>query len=281
LSAADVPIRAVRTRVLYTPPSGSSAFPTPATAGVPSGTSLTVYGGGSTLGPGTYDSLQFNAEIDLSSGVSVASPAIFTKCYFAAGINNFATGGTRRFTATDCNFGTAAAPTDPSFGFAVGCMSFSLLRCAVWGPDGIRWSSVGANTDSIKDCYIRGMGVDPDHADGLQALDGTTSLLFQHNTVEMRGSTSTACFYWESGGNGVTVDNNLLVSDGTPYCTKIVDGTGHVVTNNVFCGPSSAGTANDPTGCPLISTWSGNILGSVPTGYVDYTVTPGASITCS
>jgi hypothetical protein len=79
-------------------------------------------------------------------------------------------------------------------------MSFSLLRCAVWGPDGIRWSSVGADTDFVQDCYIRGMGVDPDHADGLQALDGTTALRFEHNTVEMRGSTSTACFYWESGG---------------------------------------------------------------------------------
>jgi hypothetical protein len=198
-----------------------------------------------------------------------------------SGINNFAAGGTRRFTATDCNFGTAASPTNPSFGFAVGCMSFSLLRCAVWGPDGVRWSSVGANTDSIKDCYIRAVGVFPDHADGLQALDGTTSLTFQHNTVELRGSNSTACFYWESGGDNLLVDNNLFCTDDVPYATKIVAGTGHTVTNNVFAGPSSAGNANDPTGCPLISTWSGNVFGSVPSGFTDYTVTYGASMTCS
>lgn len=259
----------------------SSGFPTPATAGVPAGTTLTNWTGGSTLGPGTYDSYQFNAEIDLDPTVSVASPAIFTKCLFTQGINNFATGGTRRFVATDCNFGTAAAPTDPSFGFGVGCMSFSLLRCAVWGPDGVRWSSVGANTDSIQDCYIRGMGVSPSHADGLQALDSTTALTFRHNTVELRGATSTACLYWEGGGDNLVVDNNLFITDGSPYATKIISGTGHSVTNNVFCGPTSAGTANDPTGCPLISTWSGNVLGSVPSDFTSYTVTRGASITCS
>lgn len=271
------PLTAAGTRELPT-----AGFPTPATAGVPAGTSLTVWGGGSTLSAGTYDRLQFNAEIDLDSSVSVSTPAIFTKCYFAAGINNFATGGTRRFTATDCNFGTAASPTDPSFGFGVGCMSFSLLRCAVWGPDGVRWSSVGANTDFIQDCYIRGMGVSPSHADGLQALDGTTALRFEHNTVELRGATSTACFYWESGGNNVVLNNNLFVTDGSPYATKLVDGTGHVVTNNVFCGPTNAGNANDPTGCPLITTWSNNVLGTVPTGFVDYTVTYlGTTITCS
>jgi hypothetical protein len=98
----------------------------------------------------------------------------------------------------------------------------------------------------------------------------------------MRGSTSTACFYWEGGGNNLLVDNNLFVNDGTPYGTKIVSGTGHVVTNNVFCGPVDAGHANDPTGCPLISTWSGNVLGSVPAGFTDYTVTyTGTTITCS
>jgi hypothetical protein len=75
----------------------TSGFPTPATTGVPAGTSLSVWGGAATLGPGTYDAIQFNAEIDLSAGVSVASPAIFTRCYFAAGINNFATGGTTTF----------------------------------------------------------------------------------------------------------------------------------------------------------------------------------------
>lgn len=255
-----------------------SAWATPDNTGVPTGTVLTPWGGGTQLGPGTYTDTLFSTAIDLSAGVTAATPAIFVRCRFVEGINNFVSGGGRWFHATDCDFGTTALET-----FALGAQDFTATRCKILGSDGVRWSkhnaTLGGTRGRLEDCYIACWAVNPAHGDGLQAdfADGPMDIV--GCTFDMRNSDSyTAGVYWGDGctvppgETGTLIDGCLFLATGV-YGTKMATVSGHVIRNCVFVG-YGPGEWNDGAFDANIATWTNNRSGTIN----GWNVTPGAEI---
>jgi hypothetical protein len=255
----------------------AAGWPTPSTVGVPSGTSLTTWPGGTTdLGPGTYDGYRFPDRISLSGAVTVSNIASFTNCHFEEGINNFVSGGGRRFYAEDCTFGM----DDSCYpDFVLGAQDFDAVRCAVFGSDGVRWSQHdwdGGHRYSMTDCFVRSCAQAPAHGDGLQA-DGADGPLDLYNcTIDMRDTNSTACVFWGDfctippGEDGAILDGCLFVGQ-EYFGTKMSQGERHIIRDCVYVGWDPGGH-NDEAYNANIATWSNNRTGTM-TG--DYDVTVG------
>jgi hypothetical protein len=176
------------------------------------------------------------------------------------------------FNATGCFWGVQSLSSGLSIvdseitcsgnnGTGIGSAGFSLLRVDIHNCE--NGLDVGSNA-SLVDSWIHDMETDNGaHTDGVQIGQGSSNLVFRHNTIAMAapGATSAIISWDEQAGpqqQGVVIDANLL-SGGTYtlYCPRY-DTSDTRVTNNRF-GPYEYGSSNACTGSH-VSAWSGNVI---------------------
>jgi len=260
----------------YGASAGDGGWPTPTTVGVPSGAELTDWTGDTEIGPGTYEGIRFPLRMGISAAATTSSFPTFSFCHFEQGLNNFASGGGRRFYVADCTFGMDDSCWPD---FVLGCQDFDAVRCAVYGSDGVRWSQHNwdeGHRYSLTDCFIRSCAVFPAHGDGLQADGSDGPLDLFHCTVDMRGTNSTACVFWgdfatiPDGHDGAILDGCLFVGE-EYFGTKMSQGVRHQIRDCVYVG-WDVGGENDAAFNANISVFENNRVGTI-TG--DYEVTVG------
>lgn len=145
-------------------------------------------------------------------------------------------------------------------GTGIGSAGFSLLRVDIHNCE--NGLDVGNNA-SLVDSWIHDMETDGGaHTDGAQIGQGSTNLLFRHNTIMMAtpGATS-AIISWDEGGvqqQQVVIDGNLL-SGGTftTYCPRQGVSDTRIINNRY--GTHEFGYSDSCIGTH-VSQWSGNVI---------------------
>ena len=158
--------------------------------------------------------------------------------------------------------GGGHAGTSSTCGIAVGYGHFQLSRVLIHGcSDAVRADGVVTMTDS----YVAGLwATGADHADGVQAYQGSGDMTFRHNRID--GRTQDRCcenspFFIADGYQGtVTVDGNWFA--GGNYSIRLHENGHYVVTGNrVLAGSYTVGPVNTQFG--IIDVWADNKLISV------------------
>lgn len=134
----------------------------------------------------------------------------------------------------------------------------SLLRVEIYGCE--NGLSIGPNV-SVVDSWIHDLYDGGDaHTDGAQFDQDAANIAFVHNTIDARGSTTSALIMWDEGdpqNHDVTITGNLLAGGSyTLYCGRSGAAVEVRIVGNRF-GPYTYGYANacDSGG----EVWSGNV----------------------
>ncbi len=114
-----------------------------------------------------------------------------------------------RFAIEDSTVGVAAGTCGPLP--AIGHDKYTATRVLVQGhSDGFR---VSGDDVRIRDSFVKLCSNPGDHSDGIQAYNGGTGLLFQHNTVDQRAAEhiTAPIFLVDEKSRDVVVTDNLVM----------------------------------------------------------------------
>lgn len=203
-----------------TPPVES--FPTPATTGVPAGTTLTDTTDCFVESGTTVTGRRFLCDkVEMGAGATIRNSEV------RGGVK-----GDNGFTIEDSSILSGVACNGEA---AIGNGMFTARRLEIvgWG-DAFRVEG-GLNGTVIEDSYMKLCETSTTHGDGLQGYIAGDDTVFRHNTVDQPSGNAldgvTANVFWSDGsGDRLTVHNNLLMGGG--YTIRVMTGASHMVTDN-------------------------------------------------
>lgn len=252
------------------PWNGAAGYPTPATTGVPAGTTLTDYTGPCTI---TTAGAVIDAKRVLCEDLDVNAPGVVIRNSEVHGEIRHSVAG-EPLQVVDSTLGP---PTGCDPGSAISEAHYTATRLEVRNVgDGFRYS--GDNI-TVQDSYVKicdEAGENEEwHADGMQGYFGGENAVFHHNTVDMpeEGGVTSPVFWADYSAGGLRLTDNLLMGGGYVIRVYHYGGARHVVSGNRV--------ANDRWGfgpvdshCGQID-WSDNTLVTIDAGY-NVTSTVGA-----
>ena len=258
------------------PVSYPQPYPTAATTGVPTGTTLTPSGSLIiTTADQTVQNLQVTGDIDVR-----ANNVVIRNCSVTGSIFNWNGAGGYSFTVEDCTVGVAGGFNSQ---FAIGTENYVARRVHIQGhADGFRIGGSGLPV-VIEDSFVELASNDlNDHSDGIQAYGGAGStVLIRHNTIDQRAVPSaaqTAPIFIpgepQQGNDGMvsTIQDNLLAGGG--FSLRAYGGTFPAITGNkIVANEWQYGPLDVDMG--LVTTWADNatVTYNWSTGYIISEVT--------
>jgi hypothetical protein len=263
-----------------TPPAPPSGFPTAATTGVPAGTVFAW-----TLG--YYEARTAGEVLDgvhSTSAILVTAPNVVIKNSQID--DTVVVQGNGSLTITDSVIGPPNCGAHTWYAAGLGFGHYTALRVHIRGhEDGF---NAGAPDIEIRDSYVDicTAGSDGPHADGIQDYPRADGLIFDHNTVDLRGEAGMNAAVFVNAGdqgqpvsNDVTISNNLLMGGG--YVLRIWPGTGtwNVVGNRVVNGTWAYSAYTASGRCSLVDRWEDNDVVSIDGGY-GVTATVQDNVSC-
>lgn len=258
-----------------TPSPNPAGFPTPATTGVPAGTTLTD-SGTCTLGAGTYTARRWTCRVHVAGAVTIRGSELLAGVQVDSG---------------------SLVIEDSTLGPESGCGGSNMPVLAYANYTArrveVRNSSEGARSEGpnilIEDSFFGMCELpDPAHGDAFQgcftpcANEGpNVNNRFVHNTVDMPDGAAregiTAPIFWSDGSvDGLVVRDNLLAGGGGTI--RLLSGANHVVTGNRIVDGSWRWWPVDVTSCGT-GTWADNRL--VTLGAVGSVASTGAEVACA
>lgn len=189
-----------------------------------------------------------------AANVTFRNVRIIAPCFWA--VRSFAAGTLFEDVEITCS------DTPGSNGYSNGVGGSATLRRADI-HDCENGLNVPGNT-TVVDSWIHGLYDGGDaHTDGAQFNQGAANIRFEHNTIDVRGNTTSAIIMWDEGdpqNRDVSIANNLMAGGAyTIYCGRYGTAVNVVITGNRF-GPFTYGYANScNTGGEV---WSGNVRDS-------------------
>lgn len=190
-----------------------------------------------------------------AANVTFRNVRIAAPCFWA--VRSFAPGTLFEDVEITCN------DTPGSNGYSNGSGgSVTLRRADIHGCE--NGLNVPGNT-IVTDTWIHDLFDGGDaHTDGAQFNQGASNINFTHNTIDVRGNTTSAIIQWDEGNpqnSNVLISRNLLAGGAyTLYCARQGPVTNVRILDNRFV-PGAFGYANSCVG-NHVTLWSGNVLDS-------------------
>ena len=228
-------------------------YPTLATTGVPSGTTLTAYTGPSTITvAGTVIDSKTAGCLDVqAANVTIKNSRITGPCFW-----NVETSGSGTLLIQDSEINCVN-----NTGNGVSGSNFVALRLYIHNCENA--SEINANSQLI-DSYLHVSEVGAGHADDIQSQGGN-NVVIRHNTFAGLNPITSSIISNPTQNSGWLVENNFFSAGAfTLYCPENVSG-GWTVRNNRFYAPVG-NYQSDPhrpafgftDACGGVGTWTGN-----------------------
>lgn len=258
----------------------TAGWPTPATTGVPAGTTLKSCGSSITVTTdGTViDKCLYTGNVVIDArNVTISNSEI-------RGVVKMTSGS---FTITDSTVGppTGCQSNSTSSAGAVGHHDYVARRVHIRNTnEGFR--AAGASNVRIEDSYVHLCSVSGDHTDGFQAYQSQQNIVLNHNTIDLRNASNvTAAIFFADYSDSGTATNNLLMGGG--YTLRVHDdnspdiGPWVITGNRIVDGSWRVGpTYNANLECSgSKTTWSDNRLVKIDSNYNILSV--GGLVNCS
>jgi hypothetical protein len=274
------PRRAPRRSLTPPPPVGgpapSTAFPTPASTGVPAGWQpRATHSGTLTVSqPGTViDGMLVTGSIEIrATNVTVRNTRVYGRIYNQAGGRVY-----NGLLVEDTEIGPDSGNNGQTAG-SLGTGGYVARRVHIHNSTegfrvgGYQYSGGQAGGVVIQDSFVDldSRSGSCDHADGVQGYDEPPSMVIHHNTIDMRGvSCSTAPIYIGDSPGAKVVTNNLIM--GGSYSLRLHNGasgisypqvTGNRIVDDAWdYGPVQVDT------CSVIQSWGDNRIVAIDAGY--------------